>query len=124
MKLSVALAGACVVTCGLVTVVAREAVGPAFLGMVAPLVVGLATIRLVEHTVRTDLMRLTSRMTAAFAAKVVFYALYVFIVMGWLQAEPVPFTLSFAFYFMALHLTEALYFKTLLAESVARTTGR
>jgi hypothetical protein len=113
-----------VVTCGLVTVVAREAVGPAFLGMAAPLVVGLATIRLVEHTVRTDLMRLTSRMTAAFAAKVVFYALYVFIVMGWLQAEPVPFTLSFAFYFMALHLTEALYFKTLLAESVARTTGR
>jgi hypothetical protein len=124
MKLSVALAGACVVTCGLVTVAAGGAIGPAFLGMAAPLVAGLATIRLVEHTVRTDLMRLTSRMTAAFAAKVVFYALYVFIVMGWLQAEPVPFTLSFAFYFMALHLTEALYFKTLLAESVARTTGR
>ena len=124
MRLSAALAAACVLTCGAVAALAApEAVGPAFLGMAAPLVVGLATIRLVERTVRTDVNRLTGRMTAAFAVKLVFYAAYVSIVIGWLQVEPVPFTLSFTFYFVALHITEALYFKTLLVNADARTPG-
>ena len=124
MRLSAALAAACVLTCGAAAaLVAPETVGPAFFGMAAPLVVGLATIRLVERTVRTDVTRLTNRMAAAFAAKLVFYAVYVSIVIGGLRVDPVPFTLSFAFYFISLQITEALYFKTLLVNANARPPG-
>ena len=120
MKLTAALAAACVLTWGAAAALAPEAAGAAFFGMAAPLVAGLATIRLVERTVRTDVTRLTARMTAAFAAKVVFYAAYVSVAVWWLQAEPVPFTVSFTFYFVTLHVTEALYFRTLLVNASAR----
>ena len=123
MKLSAALAAACVLTCGAAAVLAPEAAGAAFLGMAAPLVAGLATVQLVERTVRTDVNRLTARMTAAFAAKVVFYAAYVSVAVWWLQAEAVPFTVSFTIYFVTLHITEALYFKTLLVNAGAGASG-
>ena len=123
MRLSAALSAACVLTCGAVAAVAPEAAAPAFLGMAAPLAAGLATIQLVERTVRTDVTRLTARMTAAFAAKVVFYAAYVSVAVWWLQAEPVPFTISFTVYFVTLHIAEALYFRTLLVNASARPSG-
>ena len=119
MKLSAALAAACVLTWGAAAALAPEAAMPALLGMAAPLVVGLATIRLVERTVRADVTRLTARMAAAFAVKLVFYAVYVSIVVGLLRVEPVPFTLSFTFYFVALQVSEALYFRTLLVNAGA-----
>ena len=119
MKLSAALAAACVLTWGAAAALAPEAAAAAFLGMAAPLVVGLATIRLVERTVRADVTRLTARMAAAFAVKLVFYAVYVSVVVGLLRVDPVPFTLSFTFYFVALQIAEALYFRTLLVNASA-----
>lgn len=121
--MSGALTAACVLTCGAAAALVPEAAAPALLGMAAPLVVGLATIRLVERTVRTDVTRLTARMAAAFAVKLVFYAAYVSVVIGLLGVEPVPFTLSFSFYFVALQIAEALYFRTLLANGGARASG-
>ena len=117
MKLSAALSAACVLTCGAAAVMAPDAAGAAFLGMAAPLAAGLATIRLVERTVRTDVTRPTARMTAAFDAA------YVVVVIWWLRVEPVPFTLSFTVYFVTLHLTEALYFRTLLVNADGRPAG-
>ena len=119
MRLSAALTVACVLTWGAAAALAPEAAAAGFLGMAAPLVVGLATIRLVERTVRTDVTRLTARMAAAFAVKLVFYAAYVSVVIGLLRVEPVPFTLSFTFYFVALQIAEALYFRTLLVNAGA-----
>ena len=119
MKLSAALAAACVLTWGAAAALAPEAAAAAFLGMAAPLVVGLATIRLVERTVRADVTRLTARMAAAFAVKLVFYAVYVSVVVGLLRVDPVPFALSFTFYFVALQIAEALYFRTLLVNASA-----
>ncbi len=125
MRLSAALAAACVLTCGTAAALAPEAAAAAFLGMAAPLVVGLATIRLVERTVRADVTRLTARMAAAFAVKLVFYAVYVSVVIGLLRVDPVPFTLSFTFYFVGLQIAEALYFRTLLVNASATpSTGR
>jgi hypothetical protein len=122
MKLSLVLVVVCVVTCGLFTiVVAPDATGAAFLGMAAPLVVGLGTILLVEQTARTDIGLLTARMTIAFVAKMVFYALYVSLVVGLLDVEPIPFTISFTFYFVALQITEALYFKSLFVKTAEQT---
>ena len=122
MKLSGVLVVVCMGTCGLFTaLLAPDAAGATFLGMAAPLAVGLATILLVEHTARTDIRRLTGRMTIAFVAKMVLYALYVSIVIGVLRIDPLPFTISFTLYFAALHLIEALHFKTLFAKTAAKS---
>ena len=123
MRLSAALAAACVLTCGAAAALAPQAAAAAFLGMGAPLLAGLATIRLVERTVRADVTRLTARMGVALAVKLVFYAVYVAVVIALLGVEPVPFTLSFTFYFVALQIAEALYFRTLLVNAGARPSG-
>ena len=115
MKLSGMLVAVCVASSGLCAIVlAPPAATAVVLGMAAPLGVGLATIRLVEQTARTDIRRLIGRMTMAFMVKLVFYAAYVSIVLGALAIDPVPFALSFTLYFAALQITEALYFNTLL----------
>lgn len=124
MRLSAALTAACVITCGAAAALAPGSAAPAFLGMAAPLAVGLATIQLVERTVRTDVTRLTGRLAAAFAVKLVFYAAYVAVVIGWLRVEPVPFTLSFSLYFAALQIAEGLYFRTLLTDAAQPSGGR
>ena len=120
MKLSGMLVVVCTVTCGLFSaLVAPDMASATFLGMAAPLAAGLATILLVEHTTRADIRRLTARMTIAFIAKMVFYALYVSLVIGVLGIDPLPFTISFTLYFVALQVTEALHFKTLFAKTAA-----
>jgi hypothetical protein len=116
MKLSGVLAVVCVATCGLfTTLVAPGTTGAAFLS------VGMGTILLVEQTTRANIQALTSRMTIAFVAKMVFYATYVSVAIALLGIDPVPFTISFTFYFVALQITEALYFKTLFARTSANT---
>ena len=125
MKLSGVLVLVCVVTCGLFTsLVAPETTGAVFLGMAAPLVMGLGTIRLVEHTARTDMPALTGRLAMAFIVKLVFYAAYVVAVVALLEVDPLPFIISLTLYFVALHFTEALYFKRLFAQHAANTTAR
>jgi len=57
--------------------------------------------------------QLTSLMIKAFAGKLIFFGVYVGLAVGMLGAEPVPFAVSFAGYFIALHLIEALWLKRL-----------
>ncbi len=124
MKLSGMLVVVCVASWGLGTVVlAPGAAAAAFLGMAAPLAVGVATVVLVEQTVRTDIQRLTARLTGALIAKMVFYPVYVLVVISVLAIDPVPFAISFALYFVALHITEALHFKTLFEKTTRLTTA-
>jgi hypothetical protein len=118
MKLSWILAVLCTATCGLFTLLlAPGAATATFLGMAAPLAGGLVTILMVEHVTRTDIRLLTHWMTIAFVAKMVFYGLYVSLAMVAVGVDVVPFSISFTLYFAALHVTEALYFKTLFAHS-------
>jgi len=114
MKLSGVLVAVCVTSCGLVaTLVTPDAVAAAFMGMLAPLIVGVATIVMVERTTRNEPRALTSRMTIAFLAKMLFYAAYVSVVLALVTTTPIPFMVSFTVYFVALQFTEAVYFKTL-----------
>ena len=123
MKRSGILAVVCVASWGCCAVVLPSgAAAAAFLGMAAPLACGLATYVLVERTMRTDMQRLTARLTTAFIAKMVFYVVYVPVVIGVLGIDLTSFTVSFTVYFLALQLFEALHLKTLLAET-AKTTG-
>jgi flagellar biosynthesis component FlhA len=114
MKLSGVLVAVCVTSCGLIaTLVTPDAVAAAFMGMLAPLIVGVATIVMVERTTRNEPRALTSRMTIAFLAKMLFYAAYVSVVLALVTTTPIPFMVSFTVYFVALQFTEAVYFKTL-----------
>ena len=124
MKLSWILVAVCVASSGLCAVVLEPATAAAaFLGMAAPLAVGVATIQLVDQTARTDILRLTARMTQAFIAKMVFYPAYVLVVISVLAIDPVSFSISFTLYFVALQITEALYFKTVFAKTARLTTA-
>tara|TARA_B110000263_G_scaffold246550_1_gene257756 strand:- start:732 stop:1106 length:375 start_codon:yes stop_codon:yes gene_type:complete len=114
MKLSGVLVALCVTSCGLIaTLVTPDAIAAAFMGMLAPLIVGIATIIMVERTTRNAPRALTSRMTIAFLAKMLFYAAYVSVVLAVVTTTPIPFMVSFTVYFVALQFTEAVYFKTL-----------
>ena len=114
MKLSGVLVALCVTSCGLIaTLVTPDAIAAAFMGMLAPLIVGIATIIMVERTIRNAPRALTSRMTIAFLAKMLFYAAYVSVVLAVVTTTPIPFMVSFTVYFVALQFTEAVYFKTL-----------
>jgi hypothetical protein len=84
-----------------------------WLGMLAPLVVTGTSWMVAEHWYRRSPERLTSVMTAAFAAKLVFFGVYVGLLIGTLDVRPVPFAVSFAAYYIVLHMIEALWLKRL-----------
>ena len=82
-------------------------------GMLAPLLVVGATWVLTERVYKANPERLTSVMISAFAGKLVFFGAYVGLAIGVLGMRPVPFAVSFAGYFIALHMIEAFWLKRL-----------
>ena len=87
------------------------------LGMLAPLGVAAASWLLTERTWRQNPASLTSLMIAAFVGKMVFFGVYVAAMLKGLAVAPMPFVASFAGYFIALHLGEALALKGLFAQA-------
>jgi hypothetical protein len=84
-----------------------------WLGMLAPLAVVSVTWMLTERVHKTNPGVVTSVMIGAFAGKLVFFAAYVALTIAVLDVRPVPFAASFAGYFVALHMIEALWLKRL-----------
>jgi hypothetical protein len=84
-------------------------------GMLAPLAVTSTSWIVAERSYRRSPGQLTSVMMAAFAAKVVFFGAYVSLAIGVLDVQPVPFVVSFAGYYIVLHMLEALWLKRLFA---------
>ena len=83
-------------------------------GMAAPLAGAAVSWRIVERTHARAPERLTSVLIAGFAAKMVLFGLYVGL-LGTLWLRPGPLVVTFGAYFIALHLMEAGYLRTLLA---------
>lgn len=83
-------------------------------GMAGPLASASVTWRVVERTHAAAPERLTSVMIAGFLAKLLFFGLYVGL-LGALWLRPRPFVVSFAVYFIALHVIEAGYLHRLLS---------
>jgi hypothetical protein len=84
-------------------------------GMLAPLVIAIATWVLIEQTYRRTPERVTGLMVAGFAGKMVFFGVYVAVMLKGLGLQPVPFVVSFTSYFIALHLMEAFALRRLFA---------
>ena len=81
--------------------------------MLGPLVVVSATWVLTERVYKSNPAGLTALIITAFAGKLVFFGAYVALVIGVLGVQPAPFAASFAGYFIALHMIEALLLKRL-----------
>jgi hypothetical protein len=90
-------------------------------GMAAPLAGAAVSWRLIEHTHRHAPERTTGVLIAGFAAKMLFFGLYVGL-LGALWLRPRPFVVAFAGYFLALHILEAVYLRRLLASAPAPVT--
>ena len=84
-----------------------------WLGMLGPLMVVSATWVLTERVYKADPTRVTALIITAFAGKLVFFGGYVALAIGVLGVQLVPFAVSFAGYFIALHMIEALLLKRL-----------
>lgn len=111
MKTVLLLAVASVLSAGLFSArFGREV----WLGMLAPLTVVSVSWVVMERAYRINPQRLNSVMITAFAGKLVFFGLYVAFAIGVLAIKPIPFVLSLTFYFVALHLIEAILLKRML----------
>ena len=104
----------CVGSWGAVSVIfVPQSVTEIFLGMIIPLLLGIATILLVERIYRQDPRKLTSFMTKAAIGKMLLYGIYVVLVVGVFSFQAIPFAISFTVYFIGLHLAEALYLRSM-----------
>jgi len=122
MKFGVAmLVGSVLSAVGIVTALRADA-GPEprlaiWLGMAGPLAAALASMAALEWVYRVRPEASTAILAAAFAAKMIFFGVYVAVIVkgGWVQ--PVPFAISFAGYYLVLHVTEAVWLKRRLVRT-------
>jgi hypothetical protein len=108
------MAGASVVS----WLIASRAAGPeanpeVLYGMLAPLVVAVVSWIVIERTYRSDPARLTRVMVEGLAVKALFFGAYVAGMLRVIGLRPVPFVVSFTSYFIALHVTEAMFLRRL-----------
>jgi len=91
------------------------------IGMAGPLTSASATWFFVERAHAASPQRVTNVLITGFVAKMLFFGALVGLVAA-LGLRPRPFVVSFAVYFIALHVLEAFYLRRLLAgaEPVAR----
>jgi len=84
-------------------------------GMLAPLAAAGVSWVLTERTYARSPERLTGLLTTGFAAKMVFFGVYVAVMIKIVGLHPVPFIISFMGYFIALYLIEAMLMRRLFA---------
>lgn len=87
----------------------------ALYGMLGVLVAACVTWVAVDRTWRAAPERLTGVLAIGFAAKLVFFGVYVAAMLRLLAVRPVPFAALFVSYLIALYAMEALFLKRLTA---------
>jgi hypothetical protein len=86
------------------------------LGMLGPLVSAQATWLVVARTAAAAPVKVTGVMVTGLAVKMVFFGVYVAGMLKGAGVRPVPFVISFAASFIALHAMEAGFLRRLFAE--------
>jgi hypothetical protein len=94
-----------------------------WLGMLGPLASALVSWIIMERQYRRRPAGMTSVMIKAFAAKMVFFAGYVTVLLSIDLVQPIPFIVSFTAYFILLHATEAIGLYRLQAADRAAPSG-
>jgi len=86
-------------------------------GMVGPLAVAAVSWIITKRTYTAAPERLMGVLITGMAIKAVFFGAYVVIMLRILALRPGPFIASFASYFIALHMMEALFMRRLFANA-------
>ena len=108
------MAGASIVSWLVASRVVGAGANPEVLyGMLAPLVVAVVSWIVIERTYRASPERLMRVMVEGLAVKAVFFGAYVAGMLRVFGVRPVPFVVSFTSYFIALHVTEAVFLRRL-----------
>ncbi len=84
-----------------------------FLGMIAPLIIGVISIVYLSIVHKKSPEKVTSVIVKSFAGKMVFYAVYFVYIFAFYTFNPMPFILSFVGYFITLHIGEALFLRSI-----------
>lgn len=109
------MAGMCAGAWLVVVAVAPELNPEVLLGILGPLVSAMATWIVVARAVAVP-ERVTGVMVTGLAVKMVFFGVYVAGMLKGAGLRPVPFVVSFAASFIALHAMEAGFLRRLFAE--------
>ena len=97
--------------------VSAEGVNPeALFGMLGPLASACATWIVVARAAAAAPERVTGVMVTGLVVKMVFFGAYVAGMLKGAELRPVPFVVSFAGFFIALHAMEAVFLRRVFAE--------
>ena len=108
----------------IVSIAAPVPVNPELLwGMLGPLVSAVATWIAVVLTQRSAPERITTVLVAGFAAKFVFFGVYMITMLQVVALRPVPFAVAFTSYFIALYMMEALFLKRLFVDGMRSSSS-
>jgi hypothetical protein len=110
------MAGMCVGAWLLVAALSPQLNPEALLGIVGPLASALVTWIVVARTAAGAPEKVTGVMVIGLAVKMVFFGVYVAGMLKGAGLRPVPFVVSFAGAFIALHAMEAMFLRRLFAE--------
>jgi hypothetical protein len=100
------------------TLFGMQALAEAALGTIGPLVAVCGSWLLIERTMKRDATQVTPMMLKLFAAKMLFFGLYLVLAVLRLGMQPVPFMVSFTMAFVTLYLLEAFYLQRLFADGL------
>jgi hypothetical protein len=90
-----------------------------WLGMLGPLAVAIISWIAIERQHRKRPAGLTSLMIKEFAAKMIFFALYVTVLLSIGLVQPVPFVIVFMCHFIFLHVVEVIGLRRLQAAGIS-----
>jgi hypothetical protein len=110
------MAGMCVGAWLAVVALSPQLNPEALLGIVGPLASALVTWIVVARTAAAAPEKVTGVMVIGLAVKMVFFGVYVAGMLKGAELRPVPFVVSFAGAFIALHAMEAMFLRRLFAE--------
>jgi hypothetical protein len=94
-----------------------------WLGMLGPLIAALASWIAMKRQYFKNPKGLTKLMIRAFAAKMVFFAVYIFVLLGVGWVRPFSFVISFLGYYISLHVMEAIGLRHLQADNFPDSSG-
>lgn len=115
MRLVVWMVAASVASCLIAAALVDARVRAELLwGMAGPLASAAVSWGVAERTWRRRPEALTSVMITGFAAKLLFFGMYVAVLIRVAALQPAPFIASFAAYFIGLLFVEALHLRRLL----------
>ena len=103
----------CLGTWGLIAGGMMQYAKEIFLGMIAPLIIGVISITYISIINKKTPGKVTNVLYKSFAIKMITYGAYFICIFTFYTFNPMPFILSFFSYFITLHMIEALFLRSI-----------